>query len=162
VTLGAREAAALPPMPFEVTLPPHANHLDTARIEITPRGGGASTSAVDLYLVWAFRPDARFIAPDGSWTSDPVSVRRVAPAAPPAPLSVDWRADPVGRISIALVAVEAGAHPADRARWVWSPELAWVTIHAPSVLDQHARRFVAILGIAALGAVAIVVAYARR
>jgi hypothetical protein len=163
MTLGAPEAAALPSMPLDVTLPGHANHLDTVRVTIVPRARPTTSAPpVDLYLVWAWRPDARFIAPDGSWTSNPVPVRRAARLAELAPLTVEWRADPVGRISIALIAVEAGAHPIDRTRWVWSPELSWVTVHAPSPLDASARRWLTGLGVAALGAVAIVFAYATR
>jgi hypothetical protein len=163
MTLGPREAAALPPMPLEVTFPRQANHLDTVRVTIASRRSAASwPTPVDLYLVWAWRPDARFMAPDGSWTATPVPVRRAARLEQMSPLTVEWRAEPVGRISIALIAVESGAHPIDRASWVWSPELSWITVSAPSALDGPSGRWLAGLGVAALGAVAIVFAYAKR
>jgi hypothetical protein len=157
-------ADALDRMPIDLSLPARADQSETVRLAITPRAVGAArrTTPVDLYLVWAFRPDARFIGPDGAWSAEPVPVRRSVSLAGLGPVTIDWPADPPGAISLALLAVEPGAHPVDRTRWVWSPELRWVTVRAPSTIDARAQRVLAGLGLAAAAGVAIVLVYARR
>lgn len=159
----AGDAIALEAMPVEVTAVSRAGLSETVRIVLRPRGTvSPSTPPADLYLVWAFRPDARFLTPDGSWTSAPVPIRTAVRLAGLSPITVDWRAEPVGSISLALVAVKAGGHPIDRASWLWSPELFWVTVRAPRTLDGATRRLLFGVGLAACVGVASVWAYARR
>lgn len=162
--IGAGHADALERMPIDVSLPASANHSETLRIGITARAvtGERRVAPVDLYLVWAFRPDARFIGPDGAWSAEPIAVRRNVTLSALAPTTIDWPAEPAGAISLALVAVEPGAHPVDRTRWVWSPELRWVTVRTPTGIDARAQRILAGLGLAAAAGVAIVLVYARR
>jgi hypothetical protein len=160
--LAARPAVALERMPMELAVPVRATQRDTVPLTITPRGGSPGATLVDVYLVWAFRPDARFIAPDGTWKSEPIPVRHAVRLADLAPFTVYWRADPAGAISVALVAVEAGRSPIDRANWLWSPQLSWVTVHRPWALDRPATWMMSGLGLAAFACVGIVFAYARR
>ena len=159
---GAIEAA-LAPMPVEFTVPAHATHLDTVPLMIAPRvTSGGRAEPVDLYLMWAFRPDSRFIAPDGAWSSEPIPVRRSVKLADLAPFTVNWRADPVGAISIALIAVKTGGHPIDRAGWIWAPELSWVTVRPAWALEGRIQWLVAGLGLGALSSITVLFLYARR
>jgi hypothetical protein len=163
IVVGAREAAALESMPLELSVPSHAAHLDTVPIAIRARTkASASTTAADLYLVWAFRPDARFVTAEGAWTSEPVPIRRGVRLEGLPAVTVDWRAEPPGSISLALLAVKAGGHPIDRANWLWSPELSWVTVKAPRTLDRSARQLLVGLGVAAFVSVAVVFVDLRR
>lgn len=161
-------ASALESMPFTLDVPGHVRAQDTVRVTVTGRGTATSlapapaATPVDLYLVWAFRPDARYLAPDGTWSTEPVPLRRGVVPWARTPMTIDWRAEAVGSISLALVAVEAGGHPVDRARWVWSPELRWVTVRTPWSLDERARPTLALVGLASVVSAAILLAYARR
>ena len=160
---GTRDATALESMPAELAVPSHVAHLETVPIAIRARTRGkASTTAADLYVVWAFRPDARFLKADGTWTSEPVPIRRDVRLAALQPVTIDWRAEPAGSISFALVGVKPGGHPIDRASWLWSPELSSVTVRAPHTLDHVARRLLVGVGIAALVSVAVVFVDLRR
>jgi hypothetical protein len=161
--VGARDATALESMPLELAVPSHAPYLEPVPIAIRARrGGNVSTAPADLYLVWAFRPDARFLTPDGAWTSEPVPIRRGVRLAGLEPVEVAWRAEPAGSISFALLAVKAGGHPLDRANWLWSPELSWVRVQAPRTLDRFARQLLVALGVAAFVSVAVVLVDLRR
>jgi hypothetical protein len=153
----AREATALESMPLELRVPSHVSQRETVPIAIRPRArASASTEPTDLYLVWAFTPVARFLTSDGTWTSEPVPIRRGVRIADFARIELDWRAEPTGSISLALLAVKPGGHPIDRASWLWSPELSWVTVHAPRRLDPFARQLLLGLGVAALVSIAVV------
>lgn len=161
--VGARDATAFESMPLELAVPSHAAHLETVPIAIRARArANAASATADLYLVWAFRPDARFLTPDGAWTSEPVPIHRGVRLAGLQPLRVDWRAEPAGSISFALLAVKAGGHPIDRANWLWSPELSWVTVRSPHTLDRVARQVLVGLGVAAFVSVAVVLVDLRR
>jgi hypothetical protein len=161
--LGTRDAAALAPMPVEFTVHAHATHLDNVPLMIAPRvTSGGRAEPVDLYLMWAFRPDSRFIAPDGAWSSEPTPVRRSVKLADLAPFTVNWRADPVGAISIALIAVKTGGDPIDRAGWIWAPELSWVTVRPAWALEGRIQWLVAGLGLGALSSITVLLLYARR
>ena len=161
--VGASDASALESMPLELAVPSHVAHRETAPIMIRPRAlPNSATAVADLYLVWAFRPDARFLTPDGVWTSEPVPIRRGVRLEGLAPVAVNWRAEPPGSVSVALVAVKEGGHPLDRASWLWSPKLSWVTVKAPRTLDRFSLRWLVGLGVAAFLSVAVVFVEVRR
>jgi hypothetical protein len=161
--VGARDASALESMPLELAVPSHAAYRETVPIVIrTPARSNAAPAVADLYLVWAFRPDARFLTPDGAWTSEPVPIRRGVRLEALPPVALNWRAEPPGSISLALLAVKAGGHPLDRASWLWSPKLSWVTVKAPRALDRLSLQLLVGLGVAAVLSVAVVFADLRR
>lgn len=163
ISVGAGDATALESMPLELAVPSHAAHLATVPITIRVRArADVATAPADLYLVWAFRPDARFLTADGAWTSEPVPIRRGVQVTALEPVRIDWRAEPAGSISFALLAVKAGGHPIDRANWLWSPALSWMTVQAPRTLDRVARQLLVGLGVAAFVSVAVVLVDLRR
>jgi hypothetical protein len=162
IMVGARDATALESMPVELSVPSHAAHLETVPIVIRAGANANASTTADLYFVWAFRPDARFLTADGAWTSEPVPIRRGVRFAELPPVRVDWRAEPPGSISLALLAVKTGGHPIDRASWLWSPELSWVTVRALRTLDGFARQVLFGLGVVAFVSVAVVFIDLRR
>jgi hypothetical protein len=150
LVLGAApRAQALEPTPLELTAPSRVDHLQTATIGIRRRAT-TSTEPVDLYLIWAFRPDARFLTADGTWTSEARAIARGVHLAELEPLTIHWRAEPATSISLALLAVRTGAHPLDRSAWLWSPELRWVTVRPGHLGAASASGMLVGLGAASL------------
>jgi hypothetical protein len=163
LTAGAGDAAALEPIPLKLTAPAYADQSTVVTLSVRLHGAAnPSAPAADVYLVWAFRPDARFLTSDGAWTPEPVAIRAGVRIAELAPLEIRWRAEPPGAISFALLAVKPGGDPIDRATWLWQPDLAWVTVRAPRALDRVERQMLWGVGVAAVFSVAIVAFDLRR
>jgi hypothetical protein len=160
VLLGAGRVEALESMPLELKAPSRVDALQTASIVVRRRAAASTAVPVDLYLIWAFRPDARFLTAEGAWTSEARPIARGVRLAELEPLTIAWRAEPAGSISLALLAVPAGAHPIDRASWLWSPELKWISVRAHHVANPSARRLLLGLGATALLSVTVVTASA--
>ena len=156
---GAHGAQALERLPLELSAPSRVDHSQMTAIAIRRRAT-TSTEPVDVYLIWAFRPDARFLTADGTWTSEARAIARGVHLADLQPLTIRWRAEPATSISLALLAVRAGGHPLDRSAWLWSPELKWVTVRAGHIVAPSTRGVLAGLGAACLLSVVAVSASA--
>ena len=156
---GAQRAQALEPVPLELTAPARVDQSKTTAIGIRRRAA-TSTEPVDLYLIWAFRPDARFLTAEGTWTSEARAIARGVHLADFEPLTIHWRAEPATSISLALLAVRAGGQPLDRSAWLWSPELRWVTVRARRIIAPSTRGVLAGVGAACVLSVVAVCANA--
>ena len=126
LTAGAEAALPAPPFTLEVT-PARAAPGEPVELVITPSGMGTW----DVYLMWAFSPEAAFLAPDGTWSPRPVPFRARL-AARGAPLVVRWTPDRIADIPLALVVVEPGGDPLARFAWRFRPEIDWLRVATPS------------------------------
>ena len=124
--VGAAQAA-LPAPPFSLDVTPsRAAPGQPVQIEISRRGGGG---AWDIYLMWAFSPEAAFLTPEGEWSPRPVAFRTRVPATG-GPISARWVVNRAGDIPLTLVVVEPGADPLARFGWTFRPEIAWISAPA--------------------------------
>ena len=124
---GAEAALPEPPFALDVT-PSRAAPGQPVQITLTPRGDGG---AWDVYLMWAFSPEAAFLTPDGEWSPRPVAFR-VRMSATGLPVSTRWVVNRAGEIPLTLVAVEPGGDPLARFAWTFRPEIAWISAPAPA------------------------------
>jgi len=126
---GAAEAA-LPSPPFALDVTPsRVAPGQPVQLELARRGG---PGVWDIYLMWAFSPEAAFLTPEGAWSPRPVAFRVRVPAAGP-PITTRWVVNRAGEIPLALVVVEPGGDPLARFTWTFRPEITWVSAPAPSV-----------------------------
>jgi hypothetical protein len=125
---GAEAALPSPPFALDVT-PSRVAPGEGVQLEITRRGG---PGAWDIYVMWAFSPEAAFLTPEGAWSPRPVAFRARVPAAGP-PIVMRWVVNRAGDIPLALVVVEPGGDPLARFQWTFRPEISW--LHAPSPAD---------------------------
>jgi len=137
--------AALPAPPFALDVTPsRAVPGQPVQIELTPRGG---PGVWDVYLMWAFSPEAAFLTPEGAWSPRPVAFRSRVPAAG-GPITARWVVNRAGDIPLALVVVEPGGDPLARFTWTFRPQIAWVSAPgppAPAPLDVGTLAPLAVL-----------------
>ena len=120
--------AALPAPPFTLDVSPSRGAPgQPVDLILTPRGG---PGAWDLYLMWAFSPEAAFLSPEGAWSPRPVAFRSRVPAAG-SPIVMRWVVNRAGDIPLALVVVAPGDDPLARFGWVFRPQIAWLSAPAP-------------------------------
>jgi hypothetical protein len=134
---GAEAALPAPPFTLDVS-PSRVAAGQPVQLSITRRGGAG---AWDLYLMWAFSPEAAFLAPDGTWSPRPVAFRARLPATG-APITLRWVPSPPREVPLALVVVPAGGDPLARFAWTFRPVIARVDARPPAA---HAPRDVATL-----------------
>lgn len=119
--------AALPSPPFALEVAPTRPRVgEGTEVRVVPRGG---TGHYDLYVMWATGVRAAFLAPDGRWSPRPVAWASGV-AARGAAVSRRWPTPgPPGQVPLALVVVDVGGDPLDRAQWRFRPTL--VSVRAP-------------------------------
>lgn len=129
LTLASSADAVLPAPPFALDVTPsRVAPGQPVQITLTPRG---VAGAWDVYLMWAFSPEAAFLTPEGEWSPRPVAFRiRVSAAG--GPVSTRWVVNRAGEIPLALVTVEPGGDPLARFAWGFRPEIAWISAPAPA------------------------------
>ncbi len=142
--------AALPGGPFSLSVAPSAVGAgDTVQLTAIPTGGAG---AWDLYVVWLYTERAAFLGEDGAWHPRPVPFRSRLPAGEP--VSGPWfNAGPSGPVTLALLAVEPGADPLDRATWRFRPSLASLHVGGEPIAQAIPATTVAL--VALVGAVGI-------
>ena len=147
LVLAAGAEASLPAPPFTLDVTPaQVAAGQPVALTLTPRGGAG---AWDLYLMWAFSPEAAFLTPDGAWSPRPVAFRARVPAAGPA-ITLRWVPTPPRDIPLALVVVPAGGDPLARFAWTFRPLIAWISARPPA-----ARAPLDVATLAALAAVTL-------
>jgi hypothetical protein len=124
---GAEAALPAPPFALDVT-PSRAAPGQPVQLALTPRGG---TGAWDVYVMWAFSPEAAFLTPQGEWSPRPVAFRARTAASGP-PITTRWVVNRAGDIPLALVVVEPGGDPLARFTWTFRPEITWLSAPAPA------------------------------
>ncbi len=158
--------STLPPSPLTLeVVPSTVREGATSTIRITRRGREPRETSrpVDLYLAslqgWE---SAVFLTPEGAWSARPVSYRRAPSLAGLPPVAATWPWDrTVGSLRLALIVVEPGVDPRARARWLFEPALATVTLKAAITEDLGRARALAVLGGLALVTVVAVLAVGR-
>jgi hypothetical protein len=115
--------AALPAPPFALDVSPaRPAPGEPVDITLTPRG---PDRAWDVYLMWAFSPEAAFLTPDGAWSPRPVAFRARLRGLG-RPITARWRPTSGGDIPLTLVVVEPGGDPLARFSWTFRPEIVWI------------------------------------
>ena len=153
---GAEAALPAPPFALDVT-PSRVAAGQPVQLAITPRGG---RGVWDVYLMWAFSPEAAFLTPEGAWSPRPVAFRaRVGASGPP--ITARWIPNRSGDIPLALVVVEAGGDPLARFAWTFRPEIAWISAPPPAGPAPLDVATLAPLAVVTLLACALVVVAGR-
>jgi hypothetical protein len=156
--VAAPTEAALPGPPFVLAL--SSTSLiegETVTVHVTARPGGTAHERYDLYLLLASVEEAAFLTPEGTWAPRPVPYARSVSTTDP-PLVRPWpKVWPPGRYALGLVVVPPSGDPLSRAEWRYRPAITWFRI-APlrSESAVPAVTTLALLGVAAAGAVALV------
>lgn len=163
---GAAEAR-LPRSPLVVTVSPSSvDEGGRATLHIDLAHGadpGRPPERFDLYLVWVFTPEARFLTPRGTWSAEPIPFRRGVSRAGFTPIVAEWaNVGPTGWISLALVMVEPSGNPLSRSSWAFQPALTWVRVKNPAGLTGTLLASILVLAFLTLVAAAIVVVYPGR
>ena len=132
--------ARLPAPPFDLEISPaRVSEGASATIAVAPRVARATESSAaaaakyDVYVMWAYSEEAAFLTPAGAWSPAPVPLVRDTTVQSAPTVRATWNgARPVMDIPLAVLIVQAGADPLDRARWSYRPVIRWLSVTAPS------------------------------